>query len=259
MAQAIKAAFFDVDGTLMSFKTHGLPASAQRALAELRRRGIRTIVSSGRPFYHLPAAVQTGFDAYITLNGQLCFDEAGTFRSAPLPEADVRAIVGEVEAGAFDVLCFLRDGSFASRETPRLAEFRRKVGTDYRPGDIARALAEPVYQFCGLFDPGNEHLVTDVAPSVAITRWTDLFCDIVPAGGGKDQGVDAVLARYGIAPNEAVAFGDGENDLSMFEAVGTSVAMGNARDEVKRAADYVTASVDDDGILRACEHLGLLG
>ena len=90
------------------------------------------------------------------------------------------------------------------------------------------------------------------------TRWTELFCDVVPREGGKAYGVAATLERFGLEPEEAVAFGDGENDLSMFEAVGTSVAMGNAWDSVKERATFVTNDVDDDGIYYACRRLGLL-
>ena len=71
-------------------------------------------------------------------------------------------------------------------------------------------------------------------------------------------GVAATLERLGIDASEAIAFGDGENDLSMFSAVGTSVAMGNAQDTVKAAATYVTTAVDDDGIYNAAKHFGLL-
>lgn len=54
----------------------------------------------------------------------------------------------------------------------------------------------------------------------------DLFCDIIPANGGKDLGVAATLERLGIDASEAIAFGDGENDLSMFSAVGTKCGHG---------------------------------
>ena len=71
-------------------------------------------------------------------------------------------------------------------------------------------------------------------------------------------GVAATLERLGIDASEAIAFGDGENDLSMFSAVGTSVAMGNAQGTVKAAATYVTTAVDDDGIYNAAKHFGLM-
>ena len=55
-----------------------------------------------------------------------------------------------------------------------------------------------------------------------------------------------------------MAFGDGGNDIPMLQAAGTSVAMGDAAPSVKQAADFVTSSVDKDGIVLALEHFGLL-
>ena len=97
----IKAAFFDVDGTLLSFKTHLLPESTKAALARLRERGVKTVISSGRPTYLLPPCIREGFDAYVTLNGQLCYDGDGVFRSCPIAEDDVRTIVDQVRAGLY--------------------------------------------------------------------------------------------------------------------------------------------------------------
>lgn len=255
----IKAAFFDIDGTLLSFKTHHMPASTVRALSCLRARGVRTVIASGRPTYQLPAELQQGFDAYITLNGQLCYDERGTFRSVPIAAADVCTAVQQVEDGCYDVLVMQRDRSFASALSPRVRATAAQVGLVYTADDIAHALEAPVYQFCLFVDPGEEHIMLDRTTSVKATRWCDLFCDIVPKEGGKAFGVTATLERFGIAPEEAIAFGDGENDLSMFGAVGTSVAMGNAWDTVKAQASYVTDDVDDDGIWNACAHFGLVG
>ena len=55
--------------------------------------------------------------------------------------------------------------------------------------------------------------MTDAVSHSLTTRWCDLFCDIIPANGGKDLGVAATLERLGIDASEAIAFGDGENDL----------------------------------------------
>ncbi|OUO64975.1 Cof-type HAD-IIB family hydrolase [Collinsella sp. An268] len=254
----IKAAFFDIDGTLLSFETHAMPPSTVRALAALRAQGIRCVISSGRPTYQLPPELREGFDAYVTLNGQLCYDAEGTYRSCPIAEADVRAIVGQVEEGVFDALVLQRERSFVNALTPRVQAVARQANLVYEPDDIARAFDAPVYQFCVFVEPGEEGVFLDKTTSVAATRWTNLFCDVVPREGGKAFGVEATLARFGLGPEEAVAFGDGENDLSMFGAVGTSVAMGNAWDSVKERATHVTTGVDDDGIWNACRALGLI-
>lgn len=254
----IKAAFFDIDGTLLSFETHRMPDSTKRALELLQQNGVSIIVASGRPLYQMPPSMRSGFDAYLTLNGQLCFDSEGVYRSVPIPRADADIVLGQVEDGLYDALVLQRERSFVNRLTPRVQATATKAGLVYEPGDLALAYEAPIYQFCIFVDPGEEGVFMDATTGLAQTRWTELFCDVVPAEGGKNYGVAATLERLGITPDEAIAFGDGGNDLSMFGAVGTSVAMGNAWDEVKEQASYVTSSVDDDGIYRACEHFGLI-
>ena len=253
----IKAAFFDIDGTLLSFKTHHMPASTVRALDALRANGIKTVIATGRSAHEFPAELQHGFDACITINGQLCYDDAGAFRDSPIPLSDVRSIVERARAGEFDILVSQLDGTFVSRLSANVLATAQKVGLTYVEGDLDRAYAQPVYQFCAFVSPGDERRVLEGTTSVRTTRWTELFCDVVPKEGGKDVGVRACCERFGVTPEECIAFGDGENDLTMFGAVGTAVAMGNAWDQVKAAADYVTDDVDSDGIWNACRHFGL--
>ena len=254
----IKAAFFDVDGTLLSFKTHRIPASTQRALDEMRERGIKTVISTGRPVYQMPDFLLEGFDAYVTLSGQYCYDADGLYRSQPIDDADVRAIVEQVDAGLYDSLCMQGEDSFVNEFSPRVVQAANNAAVTYRKDDFHKAFDAPVYQFCAFVPPSEDHIVHEATSNIITTRWCEVFCDIVPAEGGKDYGVKATLERLGIGPDEAIAFGDGENDLSMFSAVGTSVAMGNAYGATKDAASYVTTSVDDDGIWNACKHYRLV-
>lgn len=253
-----KAAFFDIDGTLVGFKDHRVPASAWRAIDALRARGVKVMIATGRSPAEIVEELREGFDCYITLNGQYCHDGEGVFREVRIDEADVRAIVDGAQEGLYDILLMQHDRSMVNRLTPRIREVGEMVDLDYRVGDVVAAASEPVYQFNVFVDAADEHLFLDRTRGVEVTRWTDLFCDVVPRGGGKHLGVRAALERFGIAPEEAIAFGDGENDLSMFAEVGTSVAMGNAWEPVKKRATYVTTGVDDDGIWNACRHLGLV-
>ena len=254
----IKAAFFDVDGTLLSFATHEMPVSTKEAIRSMREQGILTIVASGRAFYQLPSCLRSGFDAYITLNGQLCFDDRGVFRSNPIDPADVRVMVDQAAQGLYDILVMQRDRAFVSSFSESVCAIMKQSGVTYELDELDRAFDAPVYQFCAFLDPGEERIFMDATKAVKQTRWSPWFCDVVPAAGGKSYGIQAVFERYGIAPEEAVAFGDGENDLSMFEMVGTSVAMGNASDMVKAHATLVTDDVDSDGLYNACKKLGLL-
>ena len=148
----IRAAFFDIDGTLLSFKTHKMPESTKRALATLREKGILTIVSSGRPTYQLPPCIKTGFDAYITLSGQLCYDADGVFRSNPISKTGVASVVEQVKSGCYEALVLQGDRAFCSKLTDDVAEVARTAGLVYEPDDIDRTFDAPVYQF--VFGPG---------------------------------------------------------------------------------------------------------
>ena len=84
------------------------------------------------------------------------------------------------------------------------------------------------------------------------------YCEVVAAGASKADAVAFLRRELGIAADDVIAFGDGENDLPMLEAAGISVAMGNANEALKRAADLVTSSSDEDGVARALARLGLI-
>lgn len=259
----IRAAFFDIDGTLVSFRTHDIPESAVRALELLRECGVLLFLATGRSSADMPRPIRAlnerlPFDGFLTFNGQYCYDAAGeVFRDQPIDPADVARIVSLAERGVIDIAVMQRSRMFVNRHTPRVLAAEAAVDNVTPVGELSWALEEPTYQFCAYVEPGEEHLFMDVCENVEHTRWTSNFCDVIPAGGGKPAGIAAACARWGLTPQECVAFGDGGNDVPMFGCVGTSVAMGNAGEDVKAAATMVTSDVDEDGVLVACESLGL--
>ena len=85
-----------------------------------------------------------------------------------------------------------------------------------------------------------------------------LFGDLSPAGITKANAIDVLLKHLNADVKDTIAFGDAKIDISMFEICGYSVAMGNAGQETKEAADYVTTDVNEDGIWNAFRHLGLI-
>ena len=91
-----------------------------------------------------------------------------------------------------------------------------------------------------------------------IAAWWDRAVDIIPASGGKGTGIGKILEYYGFDKAEAVAFGDGNNDIEMFQAVGHSVAMGNASADLKAIASEVCGTCAEDGIYHYCKENGLI-
>ncbi|WP_290155453.1 HAD family hydrolase, partial [uncultured Dubosiella sp.] len=91
-----------------------------------------------------------------------------------------------------------------------------------------------------------------------VTYWCDYGLDVIPKDGGKDQGLLRVAHHFGAEPSETIAFGDGLNDLDMLRTAGIGVAMGNAMEGLKKAADYVTRTVEEEGVAFALRHFHLI-
>ena len=91
----IKALFFDIDGTLVSFNTHTIPQSTLNAIAELRKKGLKLFISTGRPRVAINNLGNLEFDGYITMNGSYCFGENDeVIYKSPIPKSDVETMLG---------------------------------------------------------------------------------------------------------------------------------------------------------------------
>ena len=89
-------------------------------------------------------------------------------------------------------------------------------------------------------------------------RWHPAFTDITSADADKGKGLQAMAEYLGLDISETMAFGDGGNDISIIREAGVGVAMGNAGDNLKAVADYITTSVDEDGVKNALEKYGVI-
>lgn len=254
----VKAAFFDVDGTLLSFKDHRIPETALVALTELGKRGVKCFLATGRAPYQVDEVPVDSFEAFILFNGQLCLTRDEVFHDECLDKGDVAAVVEQVKSGLYNCVFMERGRCYASGHDDGVRAIEQASGSVFPDGDIGEALENDVYQLNIYLGPGQTGIAKEAASHCKFTRWSPHFVDVFPQYGGKHAAVRRMLERYGIAPEEAVAFGDGGNDLAMFGVVGTSVAMGNGNPEVKEQADYVTDDVDSGGIYNACFRLGLL-
>ena len=255
-----KAIFFDVDGTLVSFQTHTVSPAVRSALHTLRERGIKLFVASGRHQRMLSYVRSVfPFDGYVTLSGQYCTAGGQVLRSNPMPSEAVEELVAAAGDNAFSCIFLEGEDIYVNCINDYTRRFISDLSIDMPPVRPARfALGRTVYQAVTFLDKEHERLLLDRAPHLKTTRWHPNFLDVIPPTGGKDRGLDAILDHFGIPLEESMAFGDGENDLSMLVHAGIGVAMGTASGEVKAQADYVTGTVDEDGIVAALQHFGLI-
>lgn len=254
----VKAAFFDADGTLLSFRTHQIPDSAQIALSELRRAGVKCFLATGRPPYQVDEIPIDNLEAFILFNGQFILNRDEILYRESMDPADIACVVEQVRSGLYDCLFMEAGRCYVSGHNERVRAIEESVNLTFEEGDIEEALHNEIYQLNAYLAPGETDVLANACSNIKMTRWSPNFVDVFPRGGGKARAVRRVLEMYGISPEEAVAFGDGGNDIGMLDAVGTSVALGNANPEVKEMASFVTEDVDHDGVYNACVRLGLV-
>ena len=256
----IKAIFFDIDGTLVSFKTHRMPESTIQALGELRRRGIKIFIATGRAPASITNLGNIEFDGYITMNGGCCSVGNEIIYKNPIPKNNVEALINYVENTA-SFPCFFTDGNepfcnFSNEVSDKVFEALKFPPPNIKP--IRTALEKDIYQISAFFDKQDEKKILTLLPDCKTVSWSPYFSDIIPKEGDKQVGIDKILAHFNIPLEATMAFGDGGNDIAMLRHAKIGVAMGNADEEVKQAADYVTASVENDGVWKALKHFNLL-
>lgn len=260
----IKSIFFDIDGTLTSFKTHKIPESTKRALNLLREKGVKLFIATGRSPFILPeikSALDFEFDGYVMLNGQYCVVEDKVLRNAPLPVKSFKSILPYMEKNNIACEFIEIDYTFTNFINDKLLEFKKFFGGTavcFPVEDCSRTSNGKVYQMCAFVNENEEKEYFENMPGCRGVRWNDYFVDVIPEDGGKAVGIKTILDHFGFSQGETMAFGDGGNDIEMLEYVKYGIAMGNAGEKVKKSAVYVTDDVDCDGIFNALVHYGIL-
>ncbi len=260
----VKAVFFDIDGTLVSFKTHRIPRSALDAVAALRRRGIKVYMATGRPVPFIDNLDGLEYDGMITVTGAHCFTRGGeVIFHRPVSAESVGRVVDYLTHGAdaYPVMFVCGGGIFVTEISEEVVAVARLLDIEMPPlRPASHARGKDVLQLISFFRADREpRLMSELMPDCVSMRWHPFFTDVIDAGVSKSVGIDKVLDYEGIPLDEAMAFGDGGNDVAMLSRVPYGIAMGDACDELKEVAAYVTAPVDDDGVEKALRHFGLIG
>ena len=255
----IKAAFFDVDGTLLSHKTKSVPQSTRRAIEKLKAAGIQCVVATGRQISALeilPVA-DMSFDGYITLNGQLILDgEKRILHGTPITGEAKEFLLRQFSERALPIMLVEEDRIYVNFVDERVARVQENISSPIPP--LGEYSGRELYQVCVYLGAADEGKLAPITHQCEMTRWDLGGVDVIAKGGGKVTGIRCYLEANHILPEETIAFGDGDNDADMLKFAGIGVAMGNGWDSAKAAADYITKDVDEDGIEAALKHFGLI-
>ena len=256
----IKIVFFDIDGTLFKLHTNVMSPKTLETLEKLRENGIKICIATGRSPMGLPKFEGVDFDAYLTYNGSYCYADNTTIYSNSIPKEDVKQILLNAEKMGKPVTVALKSEMSSNGLDKDLEHYMAVENLDLKVSeDFKEKSEDEVYQVMLACCPEEYDEILNGVKHAKIATWWDRAIDIISANGGKGKGIESVLSYYGFEKSEALAFGDGNNDIEMFEAVGTGVAMGNASEDLKKVADVVCKDVSDDGIYWFCKENNIIG
>jgi len=265
----IRLLLSDVDGTLVT-REKLLTEAARAAVRELADAGVGFTIVSSRPPRGMRRLVDplrlrlpfAGFNGGLILNPDLSLVEAH-----PLDPAAAARTVGQLLEHGLDVWIYGQDQWFVrDAAAPHVAReawilgFDPTVLDDFAEPHMARA-----FKIVGVSDApermpaAEEDLRGALGAAVSATRSAGYFLDVTNPLASKAKVVDSLSRRLRIAPAQVATIGDMPNDVLMFRASGYSIAMGNASDAVKSAADAVTDSNENDGFAKAVRGLILGG
>jgi Cof subfamily protein (haloacid dehalogenase superfamily) len=247
-----KLVALDVDGTIVNGDNE-LSDAVREAVVAIRDAGIETVISTGRAISGvMDTAGKLGFTEGIAVasNGAVVFtyDPVDVIHSVTFDaSAAVRRVLEQVP-DAIVAVEQVGTGFRVNRPFPE-TEFAGQFVID----DVERLIADPVTR---VVIRSTEHtpaeftaIVHDLGLEgtnyfIGYSAWLDL----APEGVSKASGLDVVCERLGIEPADVLAVGDGNNDLEMLQWAGRGVAMGQSPDALKDVADFVTGTVEDDGL-----------
>lgn len=263
-AEQIKIVFFDIDETLLVKEKDYIPDSVIPALNALKNNGIIPAIATGRTNNTFPPKIkalveEVGIELFVTMNGQRVHYQGETIAKYPISVAKIEQVIGFLQTHQIEYGFVSEEGIFVSDITPTVSGALDPLRTPYHL-DKDYYKQHEVFQILPFYDANQDELVekSGILEGLQVIRWNENSVDLFDAQGSKARGILNAVEHFGLKMENAMAFGDGLNDVEMLKAVGVGVAMGNAHPDLKAVADQVTDHIEQHGIANFLRRAGLI-
>ena len=253
--------FFDIDNTLVSHKNFShIPSQTLKAINLLRKSGHTPAIATGRgAFLTSTTAKEFGITHLVCSGGaQIIINNQEIYKQM-FPQKYLNDFIDTAKKFP-DLSAAIDDKYLYASEAfkPFFDYFNNQAGYNcIRPlNELREAII--CYIMIAPEKLTHEHGIFFDTPSEIKLELMHAFTEARCYGTSKWLGIKKLIAHEKADLDEVIVFGDGPNDIDMIEHAKIGVVVGNARDDVKKHADYVCDDIDDGGILSACKHLGLI-
>ncbi|EJX11052.1 haloacid dehalogenase-like hydrolase [gut metagenome] len=261
-----KLIVLDLDGTLTNSKKEITPRNKE-TLIRIQEKGVRLVLASGRPTYGIvPLANELRMNKFggfiLSYNGGeiINWESGEMIYENVLPNEIVPVLYESARTSQLAILTYDGADIVTEHSTDPYVQkeaFLNKMNIR-ETNDFLTDITLPVAKCLIVGDadklmPLEAELSLRLQGQINIFRSEPYFLELVPQGIDKALSLEVLLKEIGVKREEVIAMGDGYNDLSMIQFAGLGIAMGNAQEPVKKAADYITLSNEEDGVAEAID------
>ena len=267
----IKLIALDLDGTLTNDRKEITPHTMD-ALMQVQHQGVRLVLASGRPPFGMrPLARQLRMDQYggilLCYNGGHVEDctTGEVYVERELPEEMIPVLHQCQEQSGMTLMTYYEDKIYTEHpddEFVGISAFNNKMQV-VGVSDFISGTPRPLNK-CLMVGPHDRQVVWEdkirhaTQGKMYVCHSTPYFIELLPLGIDKGPSLVRLTEVLGLAPENMMTFGDSFNDLQMLQMAGIGVAMGNAEEAIKAAADFVTLDNNSDGVAYALAHYNLI-
>ncbi|MCQ2802976.1 MAG: HAD family hydrolase [Bacilli bacterium] len=258
----IKAIFVDIDNTIFDhLKKHKYDERSIKALNNLYDKGVKIIICSARPIYSLRefgVLNRIKYSGVIASNGAVRVYNNEWFDKYVFPKKELKEIVDVCKKHKLCIELVTFDDRFYVTQKTKEVDYHHKIFFEI-DAKFEQYNFQEVISMLLFADRSVDPILNKEMPkTIHMFRFSEYGLDVLSKSHSKGEAVISMLNKMGINKEEALAFGDDYQDISMFEQVGTGVALGNAKDELKNIAQFVTKPVYHHGVYKFIKKAKLL-
>lgn len=259
-----KAVFIDLDGTLLR-SDHSISDASRETIHKLLKRGFLVVPVSARPLHGiLPLTNDVTGNAMpvISLNGSFIYHNNEIIHQVVMALQDVIHVYDKLKDEDLSIMYYSQQDWFTTRLSSLVIHEQEITPVKITVQPFATTLGYWQSENTGpnkILVAGDIEQIraTEISLSEQYGKQLNIYqsqpryLEVMDGKASKTSGIQFLLSRFGILPEEIIAIGDNFNDKGMIEFAGMGIAMGNAPEEIKKAADFVTDTNDNDGVANA--------
>ncbi len=257
----IKLVVTDIDGTIYTPET-GISSNVKSCIKELIKKGVKIVIATGRTYGSAKViADKIGIQCPLICyqGGLVCSYEGEILDVQYLNENIAREIINDFREKNIHLNVYINDTLYVEDDDEYIKDYIGDKGIDYFKvnsfddlnfSKLNKLLA---IKYNMTFIDNLVKELREKYPQIYTVKSHNYFCEIAAKEATKGNAIKFLASKYKIKPEEIIAIGDQNNDIEMVETAGIGIAMGNGTEEIKKAANYVTDSIQNEGFVKAME------